>query len=204
MSLEINEKCELIVRAPLRLNLNFIEDFIAKKRDWIFKKQTEISHRNKATEKSANEVWYLGHTYPLIIFEGDFKEDLIFTDRFFIAKHKLPSIRQILFNWYKKKALEIIPEKVQAYAVSSGLKFKSIKVNSAAKRWGSCTSSGNINFSYRLMMCPEFVIDYVIIHELAHLQEMNHSPRFWNLVAHGFPEYKKARKWLRDHGRFIK
>ena len=109
-----------------------------------------------------------------------------------------------MFNWYKKKALEIIPGKVYAYAVPFGLKFKSIKINSATKRWGSCTSNGNINFSYRLMMCPEFVIDYVVVHELAHLREMNHSPRFWNLVAHGFPEYKKARKWLREHGRFIK
>jgi predicted metal-dependent hydrolase len=67
-------------------------------------------------------------------------------------------------------------------------------------RWGSCSSSSNINLSTRLLFAPEGVIDYVIIHELAHLQELNHSPRFWRLVAEAMPDYQLKEKWLKDNG----
>ncbi|MCX6807530.1 MAG: M48 family metallopeptidase, partial [Patescibacteria group bacterium] len=79
-------------------------------------------------------------------------------------------------------------------------KYKQIRVTSAKKRWGSCSHKGNISFSWRLIMATPSIIDYVIVHELAHLREYNHSKKFWQFVAKIIPYYKEQRKWLKDNG----
>jgi hypothetical protein len=180
-----------------------IEAFIAKKQEWIIKKQQEINQKKIFNSHNKNSVWYLGERHPLITLKEDFKEALIFTDRFFISESKLLLLKQILVKWYKAKAQELIFEKAEKYSLLLGVSYKSIKINSANQRWGSCTAQKNINFSYRIMMCPEFVIDYIVVHELSHLKQMNHSIKFWHVVAQHFPRYKEARKWLRDHGLYL-
>ncbi len=100
----------------------------------------------------------------------------------------------------KKKAREYIPGRVAEIADRFWKKYNQIKITSAQTRWGSCTSQKNLNFSYRLMACPYHVIDYVIIHELAHLKEMNHSNKFWSHVAEMKPDYKQDELWLKQKG----
>lgn len=99
---------------------------------------------------------------------------------------------------YKKQAKEYLQQKCQYFCQIMGLKHGEIKINSAKTRWGSCNRKGNINFTYRLLFVPEDVIDYVVVHELAHLKEMNHSAEFWSVVGQTMPDYKARRKKLRE------
>ncbi|MCH2189035.1 M48 family metallopeptidase, partial [Candidatus Gracilibacteria bacterium] len=102
---------------------------------------------------------------------------------------------------YKKEAKEILTRKAAHYAQKHHLAYNSIRITSAKTRWGSCSSKKNLNFSYRLMMTPEFVQDYVVVHELAHLLHMNHSKKFWSQVESMYPDYKQAEKWLKENSR---
>lgn len=100
----------------------------------------------------------------------------------------------------KKQAKEYIPIRVLAIAGENWFQFNNIKITSAKSRWGSCTSKKNLNFSFYLIWAPKEVIDYVIIHELSHLREMNHSKKFWNIVEWIMPDYKSHVKWLKING----
>jgi len=101
---------------------------------------------------------------------------------------------------YKKLARESIPPRVADFADRYGFTYNSIKITSAMTRWGSCTSKKNLNFTYRLALAPDFVRDYVIVHELCHLRQMNHSRKFWAEVGRIMPDYKLAEKWLKQNG----
>lgn len=97
----------------------------------------------------------------------------------------------------KKNAKAILPIKAERFAAAMGLKYGKITITSAKTRFGSCTSKGNISFSYRLMLYPEAAIDYVVVHELAHLVELNHSKRFYAIIEKYLPDYKERRKLLK-------
>lgn len=98
------------------------------------------------------------------------------------------------------KAMQVIPPKVQKYAMEMGVHYGRITIRNQHTRWGSCSSKGNLNFNCLLMLCPDEVVDYVVVHELCHRIEMNHSKKFWALVAQTMPDYKIKKQWLKDHG----
>lgn len=98
------------------------------------------------------------------------------------------------------KALEVIPDRVKYYASLIGVDYGRITIRHQKTRWGSCSSKGNLNFNCLLMLAPSEVIDYVVVHELCHRKEMNHSKAFWNEVAKILPNYKESKKWLNEEG----
>jgi predicted metal-dependent hydrolase len=98
------------------------------------------------------------------------------------------------------RAKRIIPQRVRYYADIIGVSYGRITIRMQKTRWGSCSSQGNLNFNCLLMLAPEDIIDYVVVHELCHRKEMNHSPRFWAEVEKVIPDYKEKRRWLKDHG----
>ena len=106
-----------------------------------------------------------------------------------------------LTDWLKDAAHEDLRARTAIHAARLGVTVKSIKMRSQASRWGSCSSSGNINYNWRLIMAPPFVLDYVAAHEVAHLVEMNHSAAFWATVKRTLPDMEKGRAWLKAHGR---
>ena len=99
-----------------------------------------------------------------------------------------------------EEAIAVIPDKVAYYAQKLGVTYGRITIRNQKSRWGSCSAKGNLNFNCLLMLAPEAVLDYVIVHELCHRKEMNHSARFWNLVEQVLPDYKEQRIWLKTHG----
>ncbi len=101
---------------------------------------------------------------------------------------------------YKELAKKIIPMRVEQLASKYWCSYNSVKINSARRRWGSCTSKKNLNFTFRLVLTPPEIIDYVICHELAHLKEMNHSSAFWKEVEKMDIDYKKHDRWLKENG----
>ena len=102
---------------------------------------------------------------------------------------------------YRDKAREIFEQKVSYYAQMRGVSYGRIAIRDQKTRWGSCSGEGNLNFNWRLIFAPAGVLDYVVVHELAHRKEMNHSPRFWRVVEDTMPEYRKYQKWLKENGR---
>ena len=99
-----------------------------------------------------------------------------------------------------EQAVEVVPKRVAHYAARMGVTYGRITIRHQRTRWGSCSSNGNLNFNCLLMLAPPEVLDYVVVHELCHRLEMNHSPRFWAQVERVLPDYKVSRKWLREHG----
>lgn len=102
---------------------------------------------------------------------------------------------------YRDKAREIFEQKVSYYAQMMGVSYGRIAIRDQKTRWGSCSGEGNLNFNWRLIFAPAGVLDYVVVHELAHRKEMNHSPRFWKVVEDTMPEYRKYQKWVKENGR---
>lgn len=109
------------------------------------------------------------------------------------------STRELLLGWYKEQARRKIPDRVNWYGRRIGLETGPIKITDARKRWGSCGKRNSLNFSWRLIIAPLHVLDYVVIHELAHTVERNHSRRFWSKVATMCPSYRSGMRWLKDN-----
>lgn len=99
-----------------------------------------------------------------------------------------------------EEALKVIPERVEYFAKVIGVTYGKITIRNQKTRWGSCSSKGNLNFNCLLMLAPSEVLDYVVVHELCHRKQMNHSKAFWSEVEKVFPDYKEARKWLKEDG----
>ncbi|MCP4049345.1 MAG: M48 family metallopeptidase [bacterium] len=206
ISLEILPDASLLVRAPEFVSDNLIKNFINVKKDWIIRKKKAVElHRSRTTEKKyvdGDRFYYLGNEYSLRIVK-DAGHDLVLKDEFLLSERKQAKARDLFAAWYKGQVKDIITDRVEIYAEKFGFSFNKVKVNSAVKRWGSCSSNGNLNFSWRLVMAPLDVIDYVVIHELVHLKIKNHSSSFWQMVATYCPDYKISKKWLNDKGRFL-
>lgn len=138
-----------------------------------------------------------------------FLDELLVKKQEWILKRQAHALKRQQFRGQidvracRQKAQELIPERVAYYSNLTGISYLRVKINSAKKRWGSCSAKGNLNFSWRLALAPLEVIDYVVIHELAHIIHRNHSKRFWALVAKLYPNYKECRKWLKLEGQFI-
>ncbi|MBP7216342.1 MAG: M48 family metallopeptidase [Candidatus Omnitrophica bacterium] len=113
------------------------------------------------------------------------------------------SVRRQLVIWYTQMAQDILSDRVRFYADKLGVVVRHLAVTNARTRWGSCGPSGTLNFSWRLVMAPLPVIDYVVMHELVHLFERNHSRRFWRRVADAMPEYKEYETWLKMNGHML-
>jgi len=201
LALEVAKDASLVVRAPFLLPMYHIQKFIYQKRRWIKKKQEEIL-KNKMAKKSfvdGDEFLYLGKPYKLKIVDWQ-ERPLVFQDIFRLSRGEIGQAKDLFEEWYKKKAFELIFERVLYFASIFSLKYNQIKISKASKRWGSCSSKKNLNFNWRLIMAPTPIIDYVVIHELSHLVEQNHSKKFWRLVEQIMPDYKEHKKWLRDNG----
>ncbi len=112
----------------------------------------------------------------------------------------IPKFTESEMRKYILQAKEVIPQRVEYYARQMGVSYARISIRSQRTRWGSCSGKGNLNFNCLLVLTPPEVLDYVVVHELCHLREMNHSVRFWQQVESVLPDYKVRRKWLKMHG----
>ena len=113
------------------------------------------------------------------------------------AAHELAAV---LEGWYRAEARAVIAARVVACAAILGVAYTRLTIRDTRSRWGSCSSAGGLNFSWRLILAPPAILEYVVIHELAHRRELNHSARFWAIVAAHCPTFQQDRAWLRAHG----
>lgn len=190
------ENGEVIVKAPKIISKRYIDDFVSKYREWI-EKELEKYQNEKRDFTEGERFLYFGEEFSLLF--KPLKKDFIFENGFFVNCDLKERTKKLLIDFYKSEAKKYISKRVIELAKDYGLSFNKIKINSAKRRWASCSSKGNLNFSYRLIMAPKSVIDYVIIHELSHLTHMNHSKDFWALVQQRCPNYKAYEKWLKSN-----
>lgn len=203
LGLVVERDKSVVVLAPKGTTDSTIELFVEKKKFWLFEK---INHSPKFGEPkpetpfiSGKAIPYLGKNYKLDVIKEPM-EGITFKGKFLLSQLNLQQGKAILEQWYKQKAKERITPLVERYASQLGVAYNDILISDLQYRWGSCTLKGNLNFNWRLIKAPQFVINYVVIHELAHLIELNHSERFWNIVKVQMPNYLEAKEWLREFG----
>jgi predicted metal-dependent hydrolase len=197
----------LVVRAPLRASDRQIRELVQKKEKWIIAKQ-EAARRTYATMQPREYVngegfLYLGKSYKLAIVDRN-QPPLTFGDQFYLAKSALPNAEAVFKAWYTQQARQIISERAGWYAARSGFVYQRINLTGARTRWGSCGRRGSLNFTWRLIMAPLRVIDYVVVHELAHLKQKNHSKAYWVEVKRLMPDYKEQINWLKANGHTLR
>lgn len=202
LALIVETDGSLVVRAPRRLPREVIDAFVAEKQAWIQQKQAQVARqqaRCKRRFEAGGEFLWLGEAYPLQLSTRRSPSLELKDGIFSLRQPDLPQAQAIFERWYKKQARLYLAERLATLAQTFGLRYQVMRLSGARTRWGSCSAKGTISLNWRLVMAPPAIIDYVIIHELAHLVEKNHSPRYWAVVEKMLPDYRARRKWLKDN-----
>lgn len=187
----------VIVRAPLRAAQSVIDRFVWEKRSWIEEKSGQMAERDAARKRfqvaAGSELSLLGRVYPVVhgnkvAFDGT---------QFFVPEETFETLKPKLIQLYKNLAGQVIPQRVAYFSKQTGWVPAGVRIGSANTAWGSCTGKNKLNFTWKLVMAQPEEIDYVVVHELAHLVEHNHSARFWRLVESVLPDYRERRSQLK-------
>lgn len=208
LTITVERDRSVVVLAPESASDETIRRMVDSKRQWIYEK---VGHSQKyhalphAPGKelvNGESALYLGRQYRIQIVESNSVE-IAFTQQFMVPASRANRQAGAMREWYIARAREKILPRVQHHARTLGVEFRRAKIVDNRYRWGSCTVQDNVNINWRLIKAPMFVIDYVIVHELAHLIESNHTPRFWNIVRAQLPAMEKARTWLSENGQIL-
>lgn len=195
---------EVSVVAPSSRSFDRALDFARKEKDWIAGRLADVPQPVQLELGSVVMFKGVGH----VIRSGDNKGSPVWIDR----DSARPAIRvggrpehasRRLLDWLKREARKRIDERVATYATALTVRPKRITIRDTSSRWGSCSSARSLSFSWRLILAPPSVLDYVVAHEVAHLRELNHKPRFWRLVETLVPEIEKSQTWLSTHGALL-
>lgn len=176
LAIQINPDLSVTVRAPMYAPQSDIERILREKEGWIQKHIEKIREQEAKRKKTQGE-------------KGEYGESV---EREYLTNEEIKKLAD--------KALQHIPKRVSYYAKQIGVTYGKITIRNQKTRWGSCSSKGNLNFNCLLMLTSPGVIDYVVVHELCHRKEMNHSGAFWAEVEKVLPDYKEQVKWLKENG----
>jgi len=188
LALVIERDGTLTIRAPRRIKVGEIERFINLKKTWIQKKmvQQQEIHAKFPRMKFVHGEKFLYLGIPQTLQHSPSLSSL--------------QIKEYCLKWYQEQAREVVEGRAAFYAYRIGVEYKELKITNAVHQLGSCTSRKTLNFSWRLVMAPPAIVDYVVVHELTHLLHMNHSKRFWQKLRETYPEYQEAKAWLKAKG----
>ena len=202
--ISISNVGEVIVTTPPHFPTSRILPFLQKSKNWIEKHL--ILHKRRLEVAGENSVLYFGDALQVVI-EHEHRDTSIDAvrivgDTIIIVPvaYTAESVAKALIRWLKAEAERHIVSRIETIAKKFGHTYVSIQLRDQTSRWGSCSTRGNLQLNWRLIQAPKEVIDYVIMHELAHLKHMDHSPRFWAYVEKLDPHYTDHKRWLRLHG----
>jgi predicted metal-dependent hydrolase len=187
----------VVVRAPLRTAKNFIDAFVFEKQRWIQEKSAfmaaheEQRREFRITEGSALPL--LGREYPVVYGDKVAFDGICFK----IPNDHFETLKPQLIQIYQSLAKNFIPERVTCFSQRTGWIPAGVRIGAANTSWGSCSGKNKLNFTWKLIMAEPALVDYVVVHELAHLVEHNHSVRFWRLVESVLPDFQERRAKLR-------
>ena len=202
------------VTVPQNLSDLRIEELIKNRTVWIRQKlkiQTETIRPKDKEYVNGETFSYLGRNYRLKCLSGGSGETKLTNGYLTVCLAKDASgaavegcMRQSLQQWYQARALEKLKEKTKRYSAILGVSPQSVGVKEYKARWGSCSSSGDVTYNWRIIMAPHHIVDYIVVHELCHLLEHNHGPKYWKHVQNVVPNYKECREWLKVNGLSLK
>lgn len=202
ISIKIENTGDIKVFSPIGVDLDYIDNLIIRKGNWILKTLNKIKQKNSIDN---NKVIFLGEYYDLVINYSN--KDNIFIDNSNIIINSTDLSRDyintLLINWYKDLSIDIIGKRAMEISKNISIKPNKIIIKNQKSLWGSCNSKKEIRLNWRLVLMPYFVMDYIIIHELCHIRQMNHSKDFWKLVECHCPKYKESKDWLKENGAML-
>ena len=196
ITLQIKNNGDFIVRAPIKINNKEIYKFIIEKKDWIIKKRKEqiSSAFVPLTFNKDEKLYILGVPYPIVVTNN--RKVIISDNVLFVPQTEA---KEQIIKFLKKLSRSYLSKRVEEISKIFAFKYESISISSAKTCWGSCSHNNKLHFTYKLIMCPQEVIDYIILHELCHTKVKNHSSKFWDLVATYDPNYKIKEKWIKKN-----
>lgn len=207
----------ILVSAPYIVPEFMIRHFLKQKESWLLKRihlrQTATAAGLQLSYKSGDVIPFFDSSHVLTVTRSEQAERprLYFLQNTFQAiipvhfseDQEHQAVKEQLHSWYLHNTLPVLEKRVEYYAGIVGVEYKDIRVKDVTSHWGSCSSNRNLNFNYRIAMLPVDISDYIIVHELCHIKEMNHSPRFWALVGQVIPHYKQLRTQLKQNHMFL-
>lgn len=196
----VKKDANIIIYSPMRLSIKRIEGFIEDKKVWLENTVLKVKTRIKISNnfEKWKKIKYLGGIFILNFVDEDFDNLKFEWNSILISSKNKLEAQDILKKWYMNNAFNILNERVIKYARIMELTYNKLKLSNASWSWWTCTSKKNLLFNWRLLQYEEKIIDYVIVHELSHLIEPNHSQKFWNIVIKYCPNYKELRKILKE------
>ncbi|MFQ3226538.1 MAG: putative metal-dependent hydrolase [Lentimonas sp.] len=208
LTITVERDCAVVVHAPVDVSDEKISQIVEAKQRWIREKLNHPQKYVKPLHPPGKELvngesaLYLGRHYRIELVDCR-DQQVRFEQKFIIPEWLGAGRRTVLREWYQQRAAEKILPRVELLAKKMGVVYANARLVDNLYRWGSCTPNDNVHFNWRLIKAPAYVIDYMIVHELAHLREPNHTPRFWNIVRAQSPKMEKAKQWLKDHGQLL-
>ncbi len=195
---------------PKKLSEKKLQDLITSRTPWIQKKlrlQSDMAPLRPKEYVSGEAFTYLGRNYRLKLVQEAAGEVKLIAGHLVLGVKKNPSgelrdsfIRTQLIDWFQKHAAQRLKEKTKRYSKIIGVKPNSVFLKNYKSRWGSCSTSGDISFNWKIIIAPHHIVDYVVVHELCHLKEHNHSSSFWKCVEQVIPDYQERKNWLKMNG----
>lgn len=208
MVISVDESGKVIVRSPHNIRQELILDRVKGKAGWIADKLDKITMPEEKEYADGELFMYLGRNYVLQLCwdKSATKPEVAMQKDTLLVRTSTEDkviIKNAIELWYKNKARELIRERINHYQPAIKISPNRVTVKNQKKRWGSCSSKGNLNFNWRIMMAPLEIVDYIVVHEMCHLIHLNHSREYWQLVAAILPDYKKRRQWLKKNGAML-
>ncbi|QGZ73173.1 M48 family metallopeptidase [Aeromonas hydrophila] len=203
-SIFIERDGSVSVLAPEGYDAEKIEQILEQQRSWIYRNLAEWEDLNRTHVErqfvSGEGFPYLGSNYRLKLVD-DQQEDLILKNGYFLMRRDRADRGMELFkHFYRNKGLTRVTKRVAYYAPKLGVDYRTVRVMELQHHWASCSTKGDLNFHWRCLMAPLSVLDYIVVHELAHRLHRNHNAAFWDAVDKVLPDYQKQVSWLKHNG----
>jgi predicted metal-dependent hydrolase len=202
LSMRVLPSTGLEVVVPRGVSLRDAAAFVEREQRWVLGALARLAgFEPPAGLADGSRVPYLGGQLRVCLSNATRTRIRREDDALHLALSPGVTVSRVVEAWFRAEAGRVLRERAELHAVALGVTFGRVTIRDTRSRWGSCSSRGNLNFSWRLLLAPWAVMDYVAAHEVAHLVELNHSPRFWSLVESRCPSFREQRAWLRQHGR---
>jgi len=205
----LEKEKKIIVKAILYASTTEVQNLVERKADWIAGK-TELAEKLQKDKPvhhyiSGEVFYYRGKPLTLNLIVNQDRTHIMIkkqADTLLVVSPTGESdvIKSAVIKWYRKQAREVLQQKVFYFQRFIGKSIGDIRIKEQKSRWGSCSSKGNLNFNWKIIMAEDEIIDYLVVHELCHRLYMNHSREFWNSVERIIPDYKTKEKWLKENG----
>lgn len=196
--MQISPEGEVIVRAPLRCRSEYIAEFVAKHQVWAQKNQQRVLERRAVRAsfrlKNGDRLPFCGEDYNVVLWERDSLQMDGVEKVLYLPDLPVEGLRPRLYQLYKRHGRQFLQDRLDFWANRMGISYRNMRIGSAVRRWGSCSRDGNINLSWLLFFAPLEAVDYLLVHELSHRVEFNHSPRFWAVVQRYIPDYPSRKQ----------